>query len=362
MGRADEHAYIRIGKDIKTGRIPGLVVLLGKEQFLVNFYAAFLTKKYVNEASKSLDLVSLDRESVTADEIIEAVETISILSERKVVVVNDFIDSKGKYPKNLQPKSRDFDRLIAYIEKIPEGAMLILTIADQEEDMTAKEIAKSKLLQTAASCGSVYDFGPLDHGQLRGFIDKRFRGSGKSYRPSLVDLIARESGYGNKNVDYGLYELDNDLKKIIAHSGRNAEITSDDIISVITINPENNIFGMLDAIGENRKDRALSLLHNLTGDGVNEFRILSMITSQLELMLITKEMNDEGMNLPAIQQVLYKQDRTNKYRVENALRCARRFRTEDLRRILSSAYDVDMNIKSGLYPAELALELLITGV
>ena len=67
--------------------------------------------------------------------------------------------------------------------------------------------------------GKVYDFQPLKDAQLRSFIEKRFRSAGKSYTSSVINLIMSESGYGNKSIEYSLYNLENDLKKIIAHSG-----------------------------------------------------------------------------------------------------------------------------------------------
>ncbi|MBQ6496959.1 MAG: DNA polymerase III subunit delta [Firmicutes bacterium] len=370
--RTDEHAYIKIGKDLKAGRIPGLVVLQGEEEYLVHFYADLLMKKYVNEATKALDITVLDRETVTVSEIIENLETISLLSERKVVLIRDFIDAKGKYPKNLQPPKRNqiggegFQSFIDYVNGasggIPDGALLLLTIARQEDDGPSAKRLVTDFDRTVSGKGNVYDFGPLDPAQLWGFIEKRFRAAGKQYRSPLISEIVQTCGYTNKNIDYGLYELENDLKKVIAHSGASPEITREDVVGVITMNPENDIFGMLDAVAGNHKDRALKLLHNLLEDGVNEFQILGMITGQLDLMLVTREMQEEGMSLPAIKEAMYKSDRTNEYRTERALRSARRFRTDDLKRILSSAYDVDMNIKSGLYDAKLALEMFVAGV
>ena len=96
MVRRDEHDYIRIGNDIKTGSLPGLVILQGIEEYLVDFYTDAIIKKFVNEASKSLDVVELDRETLTVDEVIENLETVSLLSDRKVVVIKNFIDTRGK--------------------------------------------------------------------------------------------------------------------------------------------------------------------------------------------------------------------------------------------------------------------------
>lgn len=365
MIRTNEHAYLRIGKDIKTGKIPGLVVLHGEEQYLVDFYVSALVKKYVSEASKSLDFAELDRESLTVDEVIENLETVSILSERKVVVIRDFIDAKGRLPKNLEQKgsgSNALEAFLGYADNMPDGALLILTAAKQEDTRAASRRAYSALVGKIARNGSAYDFMPLNHGQLCGFIEKRFNMAGKAYRPAVVEGIIRECGYDNKNIDYGLYELDNDLKKVIAHSGTRREVTRDDIAGVITANPENDVFGMIDAIADQRKDRAMKLLHNLLADGESEYGILALLTRQLEIMLIVREMKDEGLPQKEIFGALAKSHNAKDFVVKNALRSSGRFTTLDLKRILSSAYAIDMNIKSGLYDGALAFEVFIAGI
>ena len=368
MVRRDEHDYIRIGNDIKTGRLPGLVILQGIEEYLVDFYADALVKKFVKEASKSLDAVELDRETVTVDEIIENLETVSLLSDRKVVVIKNFIDARGKYPKNIQ-KSEDgaFDALCNYTSGkgigggIPEGALLIITVAKQDEDTAARKRMISDFDKALAKAGNVYDFEPLNMGQLSGFIEKRLNASGKKYNSSLVRRIADESGYSNKNIDYGLYELDNDIKKIIAHSGINEAISYDDVADIITANPENDIFGLIDAIGARRKDKALELLNNLLAKDASEYQILALLTGQLELMLMVREMGEDGMNLAQIKEEM-KAAGTHEYKTQKAYQSAGRFGSAELRKMLSAAYDIDMQIKSGLYDGKLALELFITGV
>ena len=45
--REKEHAFITIGKDIKAGKIPSLVLLCGKEEYLIRWYTDALIRKYV---------------------------------------------------------------------------------------------------------------------------------------------------------------------------------------------------------------------------------------------------------------------------------------------------------------------------
>lgn len=360
MVKAEAHAYEKLGKDLKIGKIPGLVVLYGSEEFLVHFYANAIINKYISEPCKDLDLVTLTKDNVTLDAIIDNLETISLMSERKVVFIPDFIDSKGKGPKALDGSAAD--KFAEYVKTIPQGSLLLVTISKQEDERGEAGLKKLKLFKAMASAGAEYEFGPLNQGQLRGFIEKRLRASGKKYRSAVPEFIARESGYGSKAIDYGLYTLNNDLQKLLAFCLTSDEIRVEDAREVLTYNPENDVFAMLDAIGRNRKDEAFRLLHNILENGGSEFQLLALITKQLELMLMAREMREDGMNLTAIQKALKKSERAHEYRVKKALDLGNRFTVSDMRRMLSSSYDVEVNIKTGLMPSEIAMEFFVAGI
>ena len=347
--REKEHAFITIGKDMKEGKVPPLVLLCGREGYLVRWYADALIKKYVAEVSRSIDLVTLEGDKVTPDNVIEALETLSLMSERKIVLLPDFAPVYGGEHKGLTPS--DMKRITEYMQDIPEGSMLLITATEPQEVKRKKSAIRSAV----EKYGKVYDFEPLKDGQLRSFIEKRFRSAGKTCSGSILGLIVSESGYGSKSMDYGLYNLENDLRKIIAHSGASGEITAADVRDIIAANPENNVFAMLDAIGRNRKDEAFRLLHNLLDSGTPVFNLLRLITGQLELILYVKEMRDEGRTLPDIQKTLG----VHQYRIKKAMAVTGLYSMDDLRKSLSAAYEIDETIKTGLMEAPLALEYFI---
>ncbi|MGI6765789.1 MAG: DNA polymerase III subunit delta [Lentihominibacter sp.] len=366
MRHIEKHAFIRIESDIKAGNIPGVVLFAGREEYLVDFYSQVLIRKFISEASASLDLVKPDRDNVTAQAIIEALETVSLMSERKVVWLQDFFDDKGRMPEAFDKKESEVRTLVEYIEqnlnKGREGILLLITYARQNDDRDHANIMRSALSKSIGQVGAVYDFNSLNSGQVRSFIEKRFRSAGKTFAPGIPGIIARETGYGSKGIDYDLYNLENDLKKIIAHCGEGTEIMSEDVIQVITVSPENNVFAMIDAVGRNRKDEAFRLLHNLLVNGTSEFQLLGIITGQLEIMLEAREMKESGLSLKEIQAALKRSDKVHEFRTRKALEAGNRFSCRDLGRILSSAYDVEENIKTGIMPGPLALEYFIAQI
>ena len=360
-----EHAFIKIERDLKAGKIPGLVLLCGQEDYLTDHYADVLIDRYVDPASRQLDLVSLSGTEVTTNAIMANIETISLLSERRVIYLPGFINRRGKYPKPYEQGGEKIDDLISIFKDIPEGVLLLLTAekpvttGDYNKQSDGKKLKK---LQTAVkkAKGAVYDFTSLDPNQLRGFISKRFMTAGKTCSPGLLRRIAQDTGYGSKYVDYDLFTLENDLKKIIAHSGDRPAITDEDLLGTLTVSPENNVFRMLDAISHGRKDQAMIHLNTLLEDGDSEFGILSMIVKQTEMMVTAREMQDEGSPRARILAYLKKEEKAQEYRAKNVCDAASRMQTARLRHMLLAAYEVEEHIRTGLMDSRLALEYFIS--
>lgn len=349
--RKKEHAFQTIGKDIKAGKIQNPVLLCGEEQYLVHWAAELLTDTYINKATASLDFTRLEPEGLTFDKIQESCETLSMFSEKRVVLIPEFPPALGQKLKGFSES--DEKALTDYFKELPETCLLIITAGCPDP----KNKKKSKIHTAAAKTGSVYDFGPLNGSQLRSFIAKRFKTSGKLCRNSVIDMLIQDSGYGNKEIDYNLYNLENDIKKIIAHSDGD-EILSSDVAMMISTNLETNVFAMLDAISRNRKDEAYRLLYNLMVSGEGVYRLLALISSQLELILEVKEMREEGMSLPQIQKALG----VHEFRIKKAMGVTEKYSVGGLKRILSKAYEIDSNIKTGLLEQTLALELFIAEI
>lgn len=346
-----EHAFQAIGKDVKAGRVPSLVFLCGEEQYLVQWAAELLTKSYVNKACESLDFIKLDPENLTVDQIKESCETLSMLSPKRVVLIPELPAASGRKSRNFQESSEK--ELMEYFQHIPDTCLLIITAGKPD----SKSKKKIKLQEEAAKYGTVYEFTPLTGALLKSFIIKRFKTAGKVCRNSVIDMLITDSGYGNKEIEYDLYNLENDIRKIIAHSSGD-EILPEDVEASISTNLETNVFAMLDAISRNRKDEAYRLLHNLLVSGESVFGLLSLISSQLELILEVKEMREEGMGPAQIQKKL----KVHEFRIKKALGVTEKYSVSQLKRILSKAYEIDGNIKSGLLEQSLALELFVAQI
>ena len=351
MAETTTHAFVRIEADIKKDKIANVVLLHGQEQFLVQWARDRLTDVYTNEAVRTLDLTVFEEDQWTASQVIEACETMPLFSARKVVVINGLANVWKASGKGCVSKE-DADKLASYLTDLPASLLLIITTQETEDDR--KDRSRTALFKAIAASGTVYEFTPLGRSDLAKFVRKRFHTAGKQVHPQLVEKLIEQSGYNNKDIAYSLFDLENDIRKIVFHAGLN-EVTPEDIDLCLSGTLEQGVFKLLDAVAANRKGDALSLLHQLIVGGMKPMRIQSMLAGQLEIMLCGMEMRAEGAGMEAIQKRL----RVNEYRLKKAMRAAGRYEVDDLRRFLCSAYAIEGDIKSGRLSMEMALEMFI---
>lgn len=346
------HSFNQILKDIKAGGISSACLLFGTEQYLVSWAKQQLINTYVNEATKTMDLVVFETGEFDLPRFKEACETLPLFSERKVVILEGFDAVWGKYSKSVSQSDSD-----AVAGMIPELSPQTLVVITSEEDPDPKKKNRPKLLEALKNHGNVYDFDQLSDQDLKKFVNKRFREAGRIISPRALDALINNSGYFNKNIDYALYNLKSDIMKIIALSD-SEEITEKDVIEGISDNLEHNVFKMLDSISGNRKETAFKLLNEMLLSGGNVQQILATIIGQLEMMLQVKELNEQGMKGAAIS----KKIGVHEFRVKKATGFVSNYTVGELRRILKNAFETDFRIKSGVLDGKLALEMLIAEI
>ncbi|MBR3756035.1 MAG: DNA polymerase III subunit delta [Firmicutes bacterium] len=343
---AVKHSFKVFSENLKTGNIDKVILMHGVEQYLVKWAVDTLVKKYVNPAVKAMDYVLLD-DDATCSQVIEAAETFTMFSERRVVWVRDFKPLNSDAPRGY---SKDEIKVLAeYLSSSNDSTILIFS---------SEEIKASAVLTTAIkSAGQVYDFTTIEKPDLVSFARKRFHAAGIDITPGGIHALIDATGYYHKESDYRLFHFDHDIQKIIAHSD-GIRVTENDIMETVHGDMDTFVFDMLDGISNNQKEKAFSILYNMMHGGSDAFSIIGAIVSQFEMMLSVKQMREEGLNPTAI----HKRLGGSEFRIKKMLPYANRYSVDKLKEILSSIYEVDRNIKTGLLDPQLALEMFIAGI
>ncbi|GEM_PF-2097202 len=334
-------SFAEFKKDLDGNNIKNICILWGKELFLIEWAVSEIIKKYSNEQSKIFDVVEFAGESEDYYRIAEACETLPVISEKKLVIINNFEAMKDK---DVTGRA---GVLLNYLKHPSDSTMLVLACGE-------KISRSNELYSAAAACSSEYEFGRLTGGELKAWIRKRMRINGRKIGERELARFVDESGYFDKDSDYTLFHFENDIGKIIVHSDSEI-ITMEDVEIAVSGNLSKNIFDMINALGEKDRKTAFHVLNEMLLYGEPVKTVLSMLYWQYEGIMNVKQLLNEGKNKKDIARILKAKD----FVVGKWMSAGRKYEESSLRDILRSIYETDVRIKNGEMNERIAIELLV---
>ncbi|MBQ9881159.1 MAG: DNA polymerase III subunit delta [Synergistes sp.] len=353
----EEHAFRTFGRmaaDAKNGGpLPRVLLLCGKEDFLVDWAAKEIRNIVVEPAVAELDCSVFSEDGCTADDVIAACETVPLMSSKKLVIIESMDILSAAKPSDMN--SADVQALTDYIPQLPESCLLMF--------VSPKADKRKAICKAIAKTGLVYDFKPLDDSSLISWMQKRLSSAGRSASKGDMLRFAKNSGYGDAERSYSLYNLENDLKKLFALTD-NKYLSAEDFSAAGEGEPETAAFAILDAAFSGRKGYALTVLHNSIDSQLASketgivLQFLGLLCSQLEIMLEAAERKNEGQSQQEIESGM----KVNPYRLRKAQAAAAGRGVEKLREDLFRAFQIEKDLKTGFMDPRLELELFIAGL
>ncbi|NCB41813.1 MAG: DNA polymerase III subunit delta [Clostridia bacterium] len=349
----EEHAYKTFQKMLQSCAFPSALLLFGEEGYLIDWAVNEMKSALLNPASLSLDLNCFSEEALIAGDIINACETVPMLSARKIVIAENcdifFANQSAEVESDAQRELRE------YIKTLPPSTLLILT---------ARKVDKRRsLYKTIVKCGLAYEFGAIDGKTLTDFIRKRIKAAGKTASEQSIKAFIDMTGYTDRDSGYRLYNMVNDIHKAVALS-QNVELTALDFQESVAGNADTDAFALLDAAFLGDKGKAFALLKNIIAAEGQTYstgailRLLGLICSQLEIMLIAKERLADGEDFGSLSSSMG----IKSFRLQKALEASGKRTIDQLSRNLRDAFLLERDIKSSSRSAELTLELFIASL
>jgi len=226
-----------------------------------------------------------------------------------------------------------------YVRQMPPTTVLVLIDGEVK--------TSNSLLKSVAPLAKVMGFAPLSDRNLGEWIQERVKRGGGNISPEAVKLLV-----GLVGAD--LWTMNGEIDKLLAYC-LGQVITEDSVKQVTSYAREANIFALVDAILEGRRKEAQQLLHRLIQDGASPSYILAMITRQLRLIVMAKDVGQK-LSRPEIRGRL---ESTSDYVLEKAARQARVYTLERIKKAYHKLLEADIAIKTGKYDGDLALDLLV---
>lgn len=213
---------------------------------------------------------------------------------------------------------------------------------------------RNPVLRLAEALGDkayVKEFRPLTGDQLAAWIRRRARA--KDVDIDAKALRSLISAAGND-----LRRIDQELEKLAAMAGYRGSISAEDVRALVAENIEEDVFGLVDALGMRRTREAMRLLRQALYARANELYLLSMVARQIRLLLAARDVADSGLSPGDVQRTL----RLHPYVARKLQPQVGRFTSEELLMMQRRVLRADQEIKTGRIEPSLALEMLVLDI
>ena len=323
-----------------TESLNSFYLLAGEESYLIreklNKIEGKIKKAGINEIHR--ERINDQAESFLQN-LIQAVQTISLMTEYKLVIVEceDLFASKNKYDK----------KVIKLFSKKLEKITVVFVLKGSPDK-------RIKIYREFKKYGSLFEFKRPKYRDLDNWIRKKFNESSKSVDNRLVKYL--EYLFDNR-----LEALDKEIEKIITLNYKKDTIGLKDSYQILSrdgLMAENIIFNMIDNWMAGKKNETLKEYRELIKDGQSPIYILIMIHRQLELLIKVKELKEKrSLNHNKIA----KEIDEHPYPVKKVYQQCGKVTFSKLELFIEKLWEVNYNIVTGQggNPEELLEEFLL---
>ncbi len=213
----------------------------------------------------------LDGNLLTIADFFKSVKSCGFLVTKKLIIIRNIFDNKKL--KNIQ------DEIIKFLKTQkddPEENYLIFW-------QTGKTDARSKLYKALKKFKFTEEFNVLSTPKLISWLKKEVANHKKSITEEALNLLLI-------CVGNNLWQLHQEINKLVNFCKK--EIKVEDVKKLVHAKTDNNIFNLVDAIGNKNKKLALNLIEKQLDNGVAIQYIITMIVRQFRLILKIKSFSE----------------------------------------------------------------------
>ena len=332
---ADNGGVKQLKTDLANGTIGSLYVFYGEEGYLKRHYLNQL-KELCGGPFEAFNNITLDGEQVSVQALTDAIDSIPMGSEKKLVVVRDY--------KLMQPTGDLKEFLPQLLTELPDYICLIFYF-DTLEFKPDKRLNLWKILEAN---GQVIEFAQSSAASLIPWVKRHFYEHGKMIETPECEYLLFFCGASMEN-------LLTEIAKISAGTV-GERIDKGDIDALGSRVLEATVFELTDSIMEKQYSKGLLILRDLFDMKQEPVAILAAITKQMQRLYGAKLAMAKGKGESEVAQILgFK----SAYPARRLIQSARRCTLDFLRWTQEICLETDLALKSNLPDPQRSLELLL---
>lgn len=294
----------------------------GEDNFRANQKIQAITTKFREKVDPSgQNIVYLEGDHISADDFFQAVSVMGFLADKKLIVIKNIFSNKKL--------SSWQDALIAYLKKqkdtVDENYLIFFE--------SGKPDSRTKLYKTLSKIKFVEEFQALSPLELKRWVKNQFTIGQREISDANLELLI-------SFVGPNLWQMHQEINKLISYCQK--EISAENIKDIVQGKIDENIFSLIDALGNRNKALALKLIEEKLDYGINHQYILTMIIRQFRLLIKAKELSGQVKYSGALMQAL----KIPKFIADKTLAQTKLYTREQLVRVYKELLELDEKFKS----------------
>lgn len=317
-----------IKEQIQKGQFDSVYLIYGSEDYLVQQTKQMLCPAII-DMEDTINFTKFEGKQADPKEIGSIAETMPFFQDRRLILLEDtgFLKKAS-------------DEYLKVLKELPDTTVIVMV--EREVDKRNKVYKYIKEKGYICECTSPDEKALMNWcAALLAKNGKKIRKNDLSYLLSLTSL--------------NMYQLKNELSKLVDYVGEREVIEKKDIDQIITVEITNQIFDMISAIAAKQQKKAMALYNHLLALKEPPMRILFLIARQFQLMLQMKDMKELQKSSKEMGQA----GGISPYIAEKYARSASGFTKEQLKKNLERCALAEEQVKTGQLADKLAVELLI---
>ncbi len=303
-------------------------LLAGNSSFLKEEALEKIKAKLFSEGLERNQIERFDAEEDSIAKVLESAQTFPLFSSQSLVILRN-VDRFDKH---------QLEQLSAYLKQ-PQKTTVLVSLT-QDEKITPSWLDLFKGICQLQVLNLPYE------NQLEGWIIQRISPYGRKIDIQAARLL-------RELIGTDLRVLATEIQKLILYAGDRAVITLGDVEHLVAQAIHYSGFVLGDAIGTKDISMALSVLSRLLDEQKSIPEIIGLISWQMQRMLQAKQKFQKGESWDQIARALRI---SSPFFIRKFQQQLTRWEFPELREAVTSLLETDVAIKSGQYPAQLALE------
>ena len=318
----------RIDEDIRSGRVAGLYLLYGEEEYLRAYHVNRLKKAVFPEEDQMNTKIWKDEE-FDEDEFCRQALTLPFFAEHRLLIVQN----SGLFKKGGA-------ELADFLPSVPQETIIVFSEAEVD--------ARNRLFRLFKTQGVTQEYKRLNSKGMEDWILAYLGRHGRQIQRSALNLFTERTGSDMRQVRQ-------EMEKLIDYTQGLDAIRLEDVRAVTTEHLETKIYMMIGEMSSHRQAEALERYHELLAMKEPPLKILVVMGRHFETLIRIKEMRERGMGQSSIAEQMGMKE----YSVKKSLSQVAGVSMEDLQHAMEMCVQADEDIKMGRIRDVLAVETVI---